>query len=175
MEIIILIIWLIAVYLALTLIIPAAILPNYFLIKPSYKITSKKLKKVIKNLNKIRNDEEFVKASFKFITARYKSAGPITFILNLPRLFWHNPNKVIEEQGFAFCHVQNLMLKTILTGSKRFSDSMIKTKINFTLVIHQYLEVSLGKKRIELDPYGFGRGIPHGKHLNTMSFLFRPN
>lgn len=162
---------LILAYILITFIIPVLILPNYLFFKSTYKITSKKLKKEIKELNKIKNDKKFVKAAFDFVTRKYKSADPITFLLNLPKLFWHNPNKIIERSGFAYCHVQNIMLKTILQESGRFRESQIKVKINFTVVIHQYLILKTKNFETELDPYGFSRGVPYGKHLNARSFL----
>jgi len=64
------------------------------------------------------------------------------------------------------------MLETILKECGRFKKEQIKTKITFTIVIHQYLVLKTKDLEIELDPYGFGRRIPYGKHLNTINFLF---
>ncbi len=163
---------LVLLYLIVTVLVPALILPNYLIYKPNYKITSKKLIKEIKRLDKIRNDEEFIRAAFDFVTRRYKSADPLTFLLNLHKLFWSNPNKIIDKKGFAYCHIQNLMLKTILLESGRFGKSQIKTKLAFTVIIHQYLVVRTKNSEIELDPYSYARGVPYGKHLNTKTFLF---
>jgi hypothetical protein len=164
--------FIIALYLIITVLLPALLLPNYLIYKPHYKITSKKLVKEIRRLNKIKDDEKFVKAAFDFVTKRYQSADPLTFLFNLPRLFWHNPNKIIHQKGFAYCHVQNLILKTILLESKRFKEDQITTKLTLTVIIHQYLVLKTNKLNIELDPYGYTRSIPYGKHLNTRNFLF---
>lgn len=161
----------IAIFFIITFLIPIFLLPNYLIFKPKHKITNPKLKQEIKKLNNIKNDEKFVKAAFLYVTNRYHPSGPIKFLFHLPKLFWHNPNKIIKKPGFAYCHVQNLMLKTILLGSKRFKEQDIKTKINFTIVSHQYLKVRIKNKWIEIDPWGYGKGVPYGKHLNTMSFL----
>lgn len=144
-----------------------------FLYKTNHLITSKKLKDAIKKLNKIKNDEKFVKAVFLFVARKYKIAhNPITFIINLPKAFWHNPNKIIEkDNSIASCHVQNLMIETILLNSKRFSERDIKRKITFTLVIHQYLEINVQDKTLQLDPWAYDEGIPYGKHLNIINFI----
>ena len=95
----------ITIYLTLTAILPALIVPNLWLYHTKPKITSKKLKQTIKKLNKNKDDEKFVKAAFLFITKRYHPSGPITFLFHLPKLFWHNPNKIIEKPGFSYCFI----------------------------------------------------------------------
>lgn len=161
----------ILLYFLVAFLIPIFILPNYLLFKPKHKITNPRLKQVIKKLNKIKNKEKFAKAAFLYVTRNYHPSDPITFLFHLPKLFWHNQNKIIESPGFAYCHVQNLMLKTILLESKRFKQPEIKTKINFTTVLHQYLQVKIKNNWVEMDPWGYRKGIPFGKHLNTISFL----
>jgi len=106
-----------------------------------------------------------------FVTKRYEPSDPLTFLFHLSKLFWHNPNKIFEKPGFAYCFIQNLMLKTILLESKRFKSSEIKTKINFTIIIHQYLKVKVKGKWINLDPWAYKKGVPYGKKLGTFSFL----
>ncbi|MBU0760568.1 MAG: hypothetical protein KJ600_06465 [Nanoarchaeota archaeon] len=173
-----LICWVISIYFLLAFVIPAIIVPNLFLYKTKTKVTSKKLKDKIKQLNKIKDDEKFIKAVFLYVAKRYKIAhNPITFILNLPRLFWHNPNKIIErENEIAYCHVQDLMIKTILLESKRFKESDIKRKITFSMVIHQHLQVMVNGKKVNLDPWGYNEGVPYGKYLSTYTyFKYRKN
>lgn len=161
----------IVIYFLISFFIPLFILPNYLIFKPKHKITNQKLKEEAKILSKIKDKAAVLKSAVDFVTKRYCPSGPIIFLFHLPRLFWNNPNKIIEREGFAYCHVQNLMLKTILIESGKFNEAEIKTKINFTLVIHQYLQIKIKDRWIDVDPWAIGKGIPFGKHLNTWSFL----
>ncbi|MBU0760510.1 MAG: hypothetical protein KJ718_06225 [Nanoarchaeota archaeon] len=160
------------VYFSLTLIIPAIIVPNLWLYKTKKTITSKKLKEKIKELGKIKNKNLFVKSTFLYVAKRYSAAtGPINFLVNLPKLFQNDPNKITEKNGFAYCHVQDLIIKTILIGSKRFKEKDIKEKITFSAAIHQHLEVNIDGKKINLDPWAYDLGVPYGKYLTISTSL----
>ena len=171
MGVIVMIIKIVVIYFVITFFIPLLVLPNYLIYKPKHKITSKKLKEVVKKLDKIKDDERFAKGALNFLKSKYQVSGPITFFAHLHKLFWHNPNKIIERSGFSYCHVQNMMLKTILLESGRFKEEDIKMKLTFTGVIHQYLVVKVNGGWIEFDPWGYEKGVPYGKHLNLIEFF----
>lgn len=163
----------ILIYLTFSFAIPALIIPNLWFNQREIKITSNKLKQKIKELNKIKDDEKFVKEVFLFVANRYNIAkNPISFLANLSKAFWHNPNKIIEKENeLIYCPTQNNLIKLILLESKRFKKEDIETKITFALVIHQYLKVKIKNKRVILDPWAYDKGIPYGSFLNIKTFF----
>lgn len=123
----------------------------------------------IKELNKIKDDEKFLKQTFLFVAKRYDAMNAIPFILNLPHLFQQDPNKIIETYGPAYCHIQGLILRTILLKSNRFKPEQIKKKISFFgFVIHQYTQIKIKNKTLNLDPWAYDIGVPYGSHGNLI-------
>jgi hypothetical protein len=162
-----------ALYIGIVFILPHFILPNYSLIKTKHKVTSKELTNIFKKLNKIKDDEKFVKAALIYISKHYKTTeNPLIFISHFPKLFWYNPNKIIKQKGFAYCHIQNLMLKTILIESGRFKPEQIQTKTTISsITTHQYMILTINNKKLHLDPWAYSQGFPYGTHESLPNYI----
>ena len=141
-------------WILLGIVITFIIFPNY-LFKPKIK-TTKKIKQVANKL-KDKNPQKTLKKIYNFIIKNHygisKSAKNKIFYLG--RLFKNDVEENLENKIYLFCHAQNLMLNTLLINTKQFEEKDIKVKwfIDYTLIIHQYLLVSMGNKKVKLDPF----------------------
>ena len=95
---------------------------------------------------------------------RFKAA------LRLPRAFVKDLNEIWRTNDFLYCTQINYAIFAMLINSKFFSEKDIKVRhvfINF--FIHQYLQVKVGEKWIDVDPAGAGiRGFGIGHHASIL-------
>jgi len=76
--------------------------------------------------------------------------------------------EIWQTRDFVYCTAINYTAYVLLTGSRFFKASDIKTKVVFlNFVAHQYLQVKAGGKWIDFDPAGSGiRNKPLGTHAS---------
>jgi hypothetical protein len=98
---------------------------------------------------------------------------------HIPRAFVKDLKEIWETKKFVYCTGINYLIFVMLTGSKFFSakggsasggkavNEFIRVRhvfVNF--FIHQYIQVKIGDKWVDVDPAGTGiRGKPLGTHL----------
>lgn len=87
--------------------------------------------------------------------------------LRLPRAFVTDLSEIWETKDFIYCTAMNYLVAVLLVNSKYFKAEDIRVRhvfVNF--FIHQYLQVNVGGKWVDVDPAGTGiRGKPLGTHL----------
>lgn len=127
------------------------IFPN-FIVSKDIEI-SRKIKNYVKDLTK-PGKEETLRRIFRHVDDLYSSEMHKEF--TLPHTHFHRDvNKLIDKVMFLPCHVQNLVLKTLLIASGHFSAKDFVKKIEMTIygTVHQYLIIDTGKKKFKADPF----------------------
>ena len=94
--------------------------------------------------------------------SRFKAATRIR------RLAVKDLKEIWLTQDFIYCGPINFVVFVLLVKSKYFTDKDIKVKHVFlNFVPHQYLQVKVGKKWVDVDPAGSGiRKQPLGTHAS---------
>ncbi|MFA4941118.1 MAG: hypothetical protein WC582_00770 [Patescibacteria group bacterium] len=108
--------------------------------------------------------KEFLELSFNYLGKKYHSERLAT-ILKFSYLF-KNLENVWVTNGFIPCTQSNFLLRIFLVKSGFFREDDIRRRhvfVNF--VPHQYLQVKLDDKWLDVDVGEKHRGMPIGKHL----------
>ena len=116
---------------------------------------------IIDSLNhKSIDNYDYLRKSYDYITDHYYGSRTDTLLK-----FWmafQNPFKY--DRGFMPCNTLNTLLKIMLIRSNRFKNSQIRTRVVFlNCFIHQFLEVKINDKWIQVDPSYKVYGIPFGR------------
>lgn len=110
------------------------------------------------------SSEEFLKLAFNYLGGRYRSER-----LNTVKKFnylFKPLNEVWQMSGYVPCTVSSYLLKIFLIKSGFFKEADIRRRHVFVNFIwHQYLQVKVGGKWINIDVGEKQRGLPLGKHL----------
>ncbi len=160
---------------ALCWIIGAFVIP-YFLLK-DYRFNyiptklDSKTKKAIQSLNKIKGKRKFVRACFNHVDKMFSSEERKILRGYLAAIKVYKPSQLIKKRDYDSCSVQNLYLEILLIKSRRFKREEIRKKYSFVnFVLHKYLQVKLGNKWLDLDPWGYDVGVAFGKHASGFYF-----
>jgi len=112
------------------------------------------------------DDADFLARAYGFVTAKYWGSR----VKTLTHFWLAFTDPVGQPPGFMHCTGQNYLLRLILVKSGRFQESDIKIKVvPLNLFIHQYLQVKLGDRWVDVDPWSAFLHVPLGKK----SFLLR--
>lgn len=143
---------LILIYFCLFFLIPLLILPNMLIIKPKIRITNK-IKRIVYKLRS-KNKEKTLINVFDYIKKHYSNELYNLFIL-ANRHFYYDVDKLVDKKMFLGCHVQNLVLRTLLLATGQFSEKDLKKKIimNEFGFLHQYYIVNAGNSIFKVDPF----------------------
>ena len=141
----VLLIWIVLVYFMQLFLFPG------FLRDVKVKISPKSRK--IAGLLKGRNKTETLRKIFSYVEKKYSSERYKLFFL-LDRHFYTKVDKIIDKRMFLPCHVQNLILRTLLV-SAGFSENNIKKKITMIPwgTIHEYSLIKADKRIFKTDPF----------------------
>ena len=120
--------------------------------------------------NKSTDQMSYLKAVYNLIMQKNNQQwhhGRFKAATHLHRLFVKNLQEIWQTKKFIYCTGINFVIYTMLVNSKFFKVSDIKVKHCFAnMILHQYLQVKIGDKWIDVDPAGTGiRGKPLGTHL----------
>lgn len=143
----------IALWLFFIFLLPLLFLPNQLLIKTKIKRTEK-IKKFAKKLIG-KNKEKTLKEIYLWTINNFKGEEERYKLMILPKLFKYNVEKLMQKKQFAACHVQNLVLLTLLVNTSQFHEKDIERKETMTFfgTVHQYLIVNTGKSKFKVDPF----------------------
>lgn len=83
------------------------------------------------------------------------------------RAFVKDLSEIWETKDFIYCTAINYLMAAFLVHSKYFKPGDIRVRHVFVnMFIHQYLQVNVNAKWVDVDPAGTGiRGKPLGTHL----------
>lgn len=164
MVILIMSLWLVVVYIFVVFVGIWLVVPYYGFNNPKRKKVPDEYLKVIDEINnRSKNNVEYLKNVYDFLTSKYYGSKIELFTkwnYAFDDIFSH-------KMGFIPCNIFNQILKTMLLQSQRFEEKDIRKRIvllNF--FIHQYLQVRVEDKWIDVDLEYKNIGIPFGKHAS---------
>jgi hypothetical protein len=102
--------------------------------------------------------EDFLQNVFEFVRKNWWSDRFKT-ILKFPLAFRSDINQIWHERGYAHCTTANYVLFVLLVNSKFFKPGEIRFRQVFlNFFIHQYLQVRVGDRWLDVDPGGSNIG-----------------
>lgn len=157
---IVLLIWVIATFLVPILTFPRMPIINFNILTK----LPKELKDEIKKLNKIKDDKKFVVRALNYLKKNFQTNSLLLFV-RLHKHYYKEAHAILKRKGFFPCHIQVFILRLLLIKSKRFKQEDVKVHYTFySGIIHEYLKVKVKNKWINVDPWGYNKGVPFGKH-----------
>ena len=140
------------IYLSLVFIIPFLTFPGFL-----FEIKAKKTNNFKKFASKFKahKKEQTLRNVFKFIRSKYEKSDYKMYVL-LQRHFYINVEKLLKlKGGYRPCHVQCLILKTLLINTGQFQEKDFHKKIIMTHwgTIHKLYLIEVGNSLFEVDPY----------------------
>ena len=123
------------------------------------------MREVINGLKSRANSkEEFLKLAYNYLGSRFRSERFNTF-LKFHYLF-KNLDDIWKMQGYMPCTQSSFLMRIFLIKSGFFKEEEVRKRHTFfDFNIHQYLQVNLGGKWVDIDIGEKQRGMPIGKRL----------
>jgi len=114
--------------------------------------------------SKTNSPKEFLKLAYEYLGSKYRSERFNT-ALNFHYLF-KSLDEIWRMKGFMPCTQSSFLLRIFLIRGGFFREEDIKRKHEFVnFILHQYLQVKIGNKWIDVDVGEKQGGMPLGKHL----------
>lgn len=123
---------------------------------------------------KANNAEEFLSLTYNYLGQKYSYQSRPFFrrfkiFPNFQTLFI-SLNDLYQRRGFMHCTQLNFLLRLFLVKSGFFKEEDIKLKYIFVnFFIHQYAQVYLNNRWIDVDIFDYSNGLKIGEHLKTFS------
>lgn len=133
---------------------------------PSIENLPQELMFLVSEVSKIDDQEMAVRYVYDELTKKYRGSRLLTF-LRLDRFFITNLDTLWKNDGFLHCNHLNLLFRTILVASGKFSPEDITTHWTHIWFFspHQYIDIRLNNSKIlSIDLWGKVYGIPFGEH-----------
>lgn len=156
------------VFVVLRLVVPFMGFGKY---EPQTFVTDE-IKNQIVELENLSHDQlSYLQAVYNFILEKNRKQWKHTrgqAAIRLPRLFVKDLTEIWQTTDFVYCTAINFVIYSLLINSIFFQIEDIRAQHVFVnMVIHQYLQVRVNGKWIDIDPAGTGiRGKPLGYHLS---------
>ncbi|MEI6058542.1 MAG: hypothetical protein WCP89_02110, partial [archaeon] len=105
--------------------------------------------------DKSNNKEKTLENIYDYVIKTYKGREEKYKLINYPKLFLYDVDKLIGKEQFLACHIQNHIIKTLLMNTNQFKDKDIQKKQVITnfLVVHQYLVMNINNQKYKIDPF----------------------
>lgn len=112
-----------------------------------------------------QDQDEYLLKAFQFVISRWYAVR-YKAVTELHKLFRSDMEKIWHETGYAHCSTQNFILHALLVGSRFYKPEDVRVRHVFlNFVPHQYMEVKVAGKWIDVDPAAVSSGITvFGKH-----------
>lgn len=139
--------------------------------KPPVKIPEEIRQAILDLESKTKDQASFLQAVYNLVMEKNRNQWNHTRFLaaiRLPRAFVKDLSEIWQTKDFIYCTAINYLVAAMLVNSKYFEAEDIKVRHVFVnMFIHQYLQVKVGEKWVDVDPAGTGiRGKPLGTHLS---------
>ncbi len=126
----------------------------------------------IKKLKKTKSKLACLKHAFNFVKNNVQPGNKL-FFRNLRRSFVNDIFKLwdyIKKDGFLYCTQQNYLIRILLIKSGKFKEKDIAliTYIRKKFFIHQYMQIKINNKWIDVDVWFAHFGTPFGKHYPVL-------
>jgi hypothetical protein len=144
----------IVIWITFAIILPFLLLPNFYLRKSQIQ-KSPYLKSLAKTLKR-KSQEETLKAVFRFVTENYSGEREKLKLVNYFKLFETDIEKNLKKRHqFFACHIQNLIITTLLINTTQFNKKEIIRKVGIGPypAAHQHLIIKTNHKIFKVDPF----------------------
>lgn len=123
---------------------------------------------------KANNAEEFLFLTYNYLGQKYSYKSRPFFrrfkIFPNFRTLFIGLDGLYQRRGFMHCTQLNFLLRLFLVKSGFFKEENIRLKhvfVNF--FIHQYAQVYLNNKWVDVDIFDYSNGLKIGEHLKAFS------
>jgi len=131
------------------------------------KIPDSLQKKIDELKDKAKNKREFLELVYNYLGDRYHSERFNT-VLKISYAF-KDLNWAWEREGFIHCQWANFLLKISLVKSGFFREDEIRKRHCFlNFVSHQYLQIKIDNKWVDIDVDEKHKGFKIGEHNNKL-------
>jgi len=122
---------------------------------------------VINELKKSQSQEECLRKAYDVLILKYHG-NRIKTITRIMDFFEHDVDVLWGKAGFMHCNNINRILKSILIESGFFKKEDIKTRWTLIWYVspHQYAQVRIGGKWIDIDIWAHVYGIKFGDYAH---------
>ncbi len=141
----------ISIYLCLVFLIPLLFFPGFL---RDVEIQKTENLRQIAEQFKAEEKEETMKNVFDFVDEKYLESRYKLFIL-LNRHFYTDVEKIMDKEQYTPCHVQSLIVRTLLINTGQFQEENFEKKIIMMPwgTIHRYDFIKINNKTFKSDPY----------------------
>lgn len=156
----------VVIYIIVVFILSRFFIPHLRFFKDKFpeKIPDNMEKVIIDLKAKANSNKEFLELAYNYIGNKYRSERFNT-VFKFNYLF-KPADEIWKMNGYIPCTQSNFLLRIFLVKSGFYKDKEIKKRHIFTnFALHQYLQVKVGDKWIDVDVGEKQRGLPIGKHL----------
>lgn len=123
------------------------------------------MRQIVNELRKTSGQEDCLKMAYAIMTGKYRGYRVKTYI-NLFEIFKKDLGYFWSRKGFLHCTNMNFVMRFLLVNSGFFEEGDLKLRWTLIWYIspHQYLQVKIGKKWIDVDIWANAYGIDLGSH-----------
>lgn len=123
------------------------------------------MEKIINEIKQCLNKEECLKKVHQILITKYHGNRVKTYT-KLPDAFIPDIHKLWNKNGFLHCTNINYVARTLLVKSGHFKEEDIRLKWTLLWYFspHQYAQVQISEKWIDIDIWAHAYGIEYGNH-----------
>lgn len=125
------------------------------------------MEEIIRQLRCAENKEDCLRKVYDILLERYRGYRYKTYFFILG-VFRKKTEKLWRETGFMHCTNINYLARILLVKSGKFSEDEIRIKWTLIWFVspHQFLQVNIGNKWIDIDIWARTYGIEYGDHAH---------
>lgn len=114
--------------------------------------------------SKSNSQGEYLKLVYDALSLKWQGERLKT-ITESPKAWRTDIDEIWNSHGFAHCHTIDYIFFILLVKSKYFKPDDVRVQfVMLNFFIHQYLEVRVEGKWIDVDVWASNLGVPFGKH-----------
>lgn len=123
------------------------------------------MENIIVGLRNLNSQEECLKEVYKVLSEKYRGFRIITY-LRILGVFRKDVQFLWRQSGFMHCTNINYLFRVLLVKSGKFNEDDVRIRWTMIWCIspHQYLQVRLNDKWIDVDVWGKSYGVEFGDH-----------
>lgn len=125
------------------------------------------LDEAIKKLKKAKSQEDCLRKAYDIVSKNYRGYMFKTYT-RIWEIFTYKVSKLWKKSGFMHCTNINKVMKELLVKSGFFKEEGIKKKWTLVYYIspHQYLQVDVNGKKVNIDIWAKAYGIKFGDYAH---------
>jgi hypothetical protein len=125
------------------------------------------MQKIVDDLKKSSGQDECLHRVYWILSEKYRGYRAKTYV-RFFEVFASDPKKLWQRNGFMHCTNINYLLRILLVGSGFFKEDNIRLKWTQVWFVspHQYAQVKIGEKWIDVDIWARPYGIELGDHAH---------